>query len=148
MITTLKRHDDVRFMKKYGANLHRLHPTAPAAAACRMKMLGSHQETLGQASLARAVTPTVSGLVPGGMTTVALLNPDTPPLLQHCILDDHMPNNTAVLIAASEGADTLLIETPDHSRTIHGGLKNAINWLSRASLNPQSHEPVTIWSLS
>ena len=113
-----------------------------------MIQLGILEGSLRKASLSRAVARAAAGLVPDGMTPVALPNPGTLPLFNQDVLDEGMPDSVAALIAATEGVDALLIVTPEYNWSIPGGLKNAIDWLSRVTPNPLAHKPVAIWSVS
>lgn len=113
-----------------------------------MIQLGILEGSLRKASLSRAVARAAAGLVPDGMTPVTLPNPGTLPLFNQDVLDEGMPDSVAALIAATEGVDALLIVTPEYNWSIPGGLKNAIDWLSRVTPNPLAHKPVAIWSVS
>ena len=82
--------------------------------------------------LARAA----AGLLPDSMEAVALPNPGSLPLFNQDVLDEGMPESVNALITAVEGVDALLIVTPEYNWSIPGGLKNAIDWLSRANPAP------------
>ena len=70
------------------------------------------------------------------------------PLFNQDVLDEGMPEAVAALITAVEAVDALLIVTPEYNWSIPGGLKNAIDWLSRKNPNPLANKPVSIWSVS
>jgi len=53
-----------------------------------------------------------------------------------------------MMVNAVAGVDALLIITPEYNWSIPGGLKNAIDWLSRAKPDPLAGKPVSIWSVS
>ena len=45
-------------------------------------------------------------------------------------------------------ADALVIITPEYNHSIPGGLKNALDWLSRSPLRPLESKPVALQSAS
>ncbi|TCS61870.1 chromate reductase [Primorskyibacter sedentarius] len=113
-----------------------------------MTKLGILEGSLRRASLSRAAGRAAAGLVPEGMQAVALPNPGTLPLFNQDVLDEGMPDAVGAFIAAVQGVDALLIVTPEYNWSIPGGLKNAIDWLSRKTPSPLAHMPVAIWSVS
>ncbi len=113
-----------------------------------MTKLGILEGSLRSASLSRAAGRAAAGLVPDGMTAVALPNPGSLPLFNQDVLDEGMPDSVAAFMDAVDGVDALLIVTPEYNWSIPGGLKNAIDWLSRRKPNPLSGKPATIWSVS
>lgn len=113
-----------------------------------MIRLGVLEGSLRRASLSRAAARAVSGLTPAGMEAVILPNPGTLPLFDQDILDDGMPDSVAVLARAVGAMDAVLIVTPEYNWSIPGGLKNAIDWLSRIDPNPLARKPVAVWSVS
>lgn len=113
-----------------------------------MTQLGILEGSLRRASLSRAVARAATDLVPDGMTATVLPNPGNLPLFSQDILDEGMPETVGELIAAIAQVDALLIVTPEYNWSIPGGLKNAIDWVSRVSDNPLAHKPVSIWSVS
>lgn len=82
------------------------------------------------------------------MEVSALPNPGTLPMFNQDVLDEGMPDSVSAFIAAAEGIDALLIVTPEYNWSIPGGLKNAIDWVSRVNPNPLARKPVAIWSVS
>lgn len=113
-----------------------------------MTKLGILEGSLRRASLSRAAGRAAAGLLPDGMEAVALPNPGSLPLFNQDVLDEGMPESVEALITAVEGVDALLIVTPEYNWSIPGGLKNAIDWLSRATPLPLANMPVAIWSVS
>lgn len=113
-----------------------------------MTKLGILEGSLRKASLSRALAKAASGLVPDGMTTVALPNPGTLPLFNQDVLDEGPPEAVTAMIEAAHGMDALLIVTPEYNWSIPGGLKNAIDWLSKAPVHPLAGKPVAIWTVS
>jgi chromate reductase, NAD(P)H dehydrogenase (quinone) len=59
-----------------------------------------------------------------------------------------MPSSVASLRAQISRADGVLIATPEYNFSIPGGLKNAIDWLSRSDDQPFNGKPVAILSAS
>ncbi|MBF9043761.1 hypothetical protein HKCCE4037_10510 [Rhodobacterales bacterium HKCCE4037] len=113
-----------------------------------MTQLGILEGSLRQASLSRAVARAAAGLMPDGLAAVALPNPGTLPLFNQDVLDEAMPDSVQTMIAAVAAVDAILIVTPEYNWSVPGGLKNAIDWLSRVNPNPLAHKPVAIWSVS
>jgi chromate reductase, NAD(P)H dehydrogenase (quinone) len=110
--------------------------------------LGILEGSLRKASLSRAVARAAAGLVPDGMQAVALPNPGSLPLYNQDIFDAGAPGSVSDMVAAVAGVDALLIVTPEYNWSIPGGLKNAVDWLSRINPNPLARKPVAIWSVS
>lgn len=113
-----------------------------------MVKLGILEGSLRRASLSSAAGRAALGLLPDGMEAVTLPNPGSLPLFNQDILDEGMPEAVSAFLAAVEGVDALLIVTPEYNWSIPGGLKNAIDWLSRKNPNPLANKPVSIWSVS
>lgn len=113
-----------------------------------MITLGILEGSLRRASLSRAMAKAATGLVPDGMTAVVLPNPGMLPLFNQDVLDDGPPEAVTAMIDAAHGIDALLIVTPEYNWSIPGGLKNAIDWLSKAPVHPLAHKPVAIWTVS
>lgn len=113
-----------------------------------MTKLGILEGSVRRASLSRAAGRAAAKLLPEGMEAVPLPNPGSLPIFDQDLLDDGMPDKVAAMIEAMAIADALLIVTPEYNWSIPGGLKNAIDWLSRANPNPLAHKPLTIWSVS
>lgn len=113
-----------------------------------MIRVGILEGSLRRASLSRAAGRAAAGLMPEGMEAVALPNPGTLPLFDQDLLDDGPPEAVTAMIKAAQSVDALLIVTPEYNWSIPGGLKNAIDWMSKAPVHPLAHKPVAIWSLS
>ncbi len=113
-----------------------------------MVTIGILEGSLRKASLSRAVARAAVGLAADGSTCVALPNPGTLPIFNQDDLDAGMPQSAAEMIEATANVDALLIVTPEYNWSVPGGLKNAIDWLSRAKPDPLGGKPVAIWSVS
>jgi len=110
--------------------------------------LGVLEGSLRRASLSRAAARAVAGLAPDGMTVTMLPNPGTLPLFDQDVMDAGMPDSVQALIAALRDIDALLIVSPEYNWSVPGGLKNAIDWISRVQPNPLDAMPAAIWSVS
>lgn len=113
-----------------------------------MPTLGVLEGSLRKASLSRAVARSATDLAPEGLDVVLMPNPGTLPLFNQDVLDEGMPAAVSALADALAGIDALLIVTPEYNWSIPGGLKNAIDWVSRLKPNPLEGMPVAIWSVS
>lgn len=113
-----------------------------------MTKLGILEGSLRRASLSRAAGRAAAGLLPDGMEAIALPNPGSLPLFNQDLIEDGMPDAVAAFNAAVDSVDAVLIVTPEYNWSIPGGLKNAIDWLSRKDPNPLANKPVAIWSVS
>lgn len=71
------------------------------------------------------------------------------PLYNEDLDGDTQPSPVVALRQAVAEADALIIATPEYNYSIPGGLKNALDWLSRpAYKSVLAHKPVTIMSAS
>lgn len=113
-----------------------------------MIRLGIFEGSLRAASLSRALARAVPGLLPAGVDGVALPNPGSLPLFNQDVLDAGLPASAAEMIDAVSSVDAVLIVTPEYNWSVPGGLKNALDWLSRVQPLPLAGKPVAIWSLS
>ncbi len=62
--------------------------------------------------------------------------------------DDGFPGDVMALADAVRTADGVIIVTPEYNFSIPGGLKNALDWLSRVPNQPFKNKPVAIQSAS
>lgn len=113
-----------------------------------MTKIGILEGSLRRASLSRAAGRAALDLLPDGMEAVTLPNPGTLPMFNQDVLDEGMPASVKTLIDEAAGVDALLIVTPEYNWSIPGGLKNAIDWMSRVNPGPLAKKPVAIWSVS
>lgn len=71
------------------------------------------------------------------------------PLYNEDIDGDNKPASVIELMELVAAADALLISTPEYNYGIPGGLKNALDWLSRPAFKSVlAHKPVAIMSAS
>lgn len=106
---------------------------------------GSLRKRSYNAALARAL-PTLS---PAGMTFTPAPAFDTLPIYNADIQDaSGFPPAAENLAAAIRAADGVLFVTPEYNWSMPGGLKNAIDWVSRMQDQPFVEKPVAIQSCS
>lgn len=70
------------------------------------------------------------------------------PLYDQDLRDKNVPESVVTLATQIQQADALLFATPEYNYSIPGGLKNAIDWVSRENPNPFSGKPAAIMSAS
>ena len=69
------------------------------------------------------------------------------PLYNGDVEDDAgMPEAATRLLGQIAAADAVLIATPEYNQSLPGGLKNALDWVSRGEGNPWADTPVAIVS--
>lgn len=98
-------------------------------------------------SLNRALANTLPELAPDGMTFT-----DAPSFGDFPIFDGDLlarsgtPDGVVALGDAIRAADGVVIVSPEYNYSIPGGLKNAIDWISRLENQPFIGKPVAIQS--
>lgn len=70
------------------------------------------------------------------------------PVFDADVLAKGQPAPVRALRERIRAADGLLIVTPEYNFSIPGGLKNAIDWVSRGEDQPFAHKPVALFSAS
>lgn len=68
------------------------------------------------------------------------------PLYDGDLEDEGMPAAVTTLADLVRGADAVVIATPEYNKALPGGLKNALDWLSRTRPGPLTGKPVAIVS--
>jgi len=61
---------------------------------------------------------------------------------------DGVPDNVLQLVDKIRAADGVLIATPEYNFSLPGGLKNALDWVSRVENQPFANKPVAIMGAS
>src|ERR1700721_980221 len=106
---------------------------------------GSLRKGSYNASLAR----TLPSLAPEGMTITAAPAWDKMPIYNHAIqAGTGFPADSEAWAAAIRAADGVIIVSPEYNWSIPGGLKNAIDWVSRLKEIPFTGKPVALQSCS
>lgn len=108
-------------------------------------LLGSLRQGSYNAMIARALPQ----LAPEGMTIDALPSIRDIPLYDAYLQQEEgFPATVDTLAARIREADGVIIVTPEYNYSVPGGLKNAIDWLSRVPNQPLAGKPVAIQTSS
>lgn len=107
-------------------------------------LVGSTRKGSYNAAIARAL----QGLAPAGVTIDILPSVGLLPIYDADLQAEGFPEAVTTLGATVKAADGLVIVTPEYNYSIPGGLKNAIDWLSRLPTKPFAEKPVLIQSAS
>jgi chromate reductase len=105
--------------------------------------------SLRKGSYNRIVMNALPGLAPEGMTLK-----EAPSFAQFPLYDADIQNSTGfpaavtALADAIRAADGVIFVTPEYNFTIPGGLKNALDWMSRLKDQPFAGKPVALQSAS
>jgi chromate reductase len=105
-------------------------------------LLGS----LRKASYTAAVARALPALTPDGVTIQPLGSVGEFPLYNADIQAEGFPAPVLAMGEAIAKADGVIIVTPEYNYSVPGGLKNAIDWLSRLPAQPFARKPVAIQS--
>jgi chromate reductase len=104
---------------------------------------GSLRQNSYNAALARALP----GLAPPGMALTAGPPYHAMPIYNHDIQDaTGFPADAVVWADAIRAADGVIIVSPEYNWSIPGGLKNAIDWVSRMKDVPFKEKPILLQS--
>jgi chromate reductase len=104
---------------------------------------GSLRKASYNASLAR----TLPALAPRGMAVKAAPGWDKMPVYNHDLhADGRFPADVTAWGDSIRAADGVIIVSPEYNWTIPGGLKNAIDWVSRFKEVPFKEKPVALQS--
>jgi chromate reductase len=105
--------------------------------------------SLRKGSYNAALTRALPALAPPDMKLIPAPPFDTLPLYNEDLqMASGFPGPANDLAAAIRAADGVLIVTPEYNWSIPGGLKNAIDWISRMKEPPFKDKPVAIQSCS
>jgi chromate reductase len=99
-------------------------------------------------SLNAAVVRTLPELAPAGMTFSALPSVGDYPIYDADLQAEGFPAVVEEAAAAIRAADGVVIVSPEYNYSIPGGLKNALDWISRLKGQPFAGKPVAIQSVS
>ena len=103
--------------------------------------------SLRKASYNAALARTLPGLAPPGMALNAAPGWDKMPVYNHDLhADGRFPDEVTAWGDAIRSADGVIIVSPEYNWTIPGGLKNAIDWVSRFKEVPFKEKPVALQS--
>ncbi|WP_080106195.1 NADPH-dependent FMN reductase [Salmonella enterica] len=95
------------------------------------------------------VARTLPKVAPAGMTVSPLPSIGDIPLYDADIQQDEgFPASVEALAEQFRNADGVVIVTPEYNYSVPGGLKNAIDWLSRLPEQPLAGKPVLIQTSS
>lgn len=104
--------------------------------------------SLREQALSGAAARAALSLMPEGVEGVMLPSFGDLPIYNQDIQDKGMPDTVLAYGAAVADVDAVLFVTPEYNWSIPGGLKNAIDWLSRLSPLPLDGKPAAIWTVS
>jgi chromate reductase, NAD(P)H dehydrogenase (quinone) len=107
-------------------------------------LLGSLRRASLNAALARALP----GLAPPGVTIQPLGSIGDFPIYNGDIEAQGLPAPAVAMAKAITEADGVIVVTPEYNYSVPGGLKNAIDWLSRVKPNCFLDKPVALQSAS
>ncbi len=103
--------------------------------------------SLRKGSYNAALARTLPALAPEGLTLRAAPPFDRFPIYNHDIQDaTGFPAEVNAWADAIRRADGLIIVSPEYNWSIPGGLKNAIDWVSRMKEQPFKDKPVALQS--
>jgi chromate reductase, NAD(P)H dehydrogenase (quinone) len=105
-------------------------------------LLGSLRKASYNAAIARALPI----LAPDGVTIQPLGPVGAFPLYNADIQAEGFPPEVQAMADAIAKAGGLIIVTPEYNYSVPGGLKNALDWLSRLPAQPLAGKPVAIQS--
>jgi chromate reductase len=101
-----------------------------------------------KASYNAVIERALPGLAPAGMAVTALTGLDGLPLYNADLQAEGFPPAVTAMGEAIRAADGVIFVTPEYNYSVPGGLKNAIDWLSRLSPAPFAGKPVAIQTAS
>ncbi len=103
--------------------------------------------SLRKGSYNAALARTLPALAPAGLALRPASSFENFPIYNHDIQDaTGFPAEVNAWADAIRGADALIIVSPEYNWSIPGGLKNAIDWVSRMKEQPFKDKPVALQS--
>lgn len=107
-------------------------------------LVGSVRKGSFNAALARAL----DALAPDGVSVEILPSVAEMPIYDGDIEAAGFPRQVSSVGERVKAADALVIVTPEYNYSVPGGLKNALDWLSRLKERPLKGKPTLIMSAS
>ena len=107
-------------------------------------MLGSLRRASFNAAIARALP----ALAPEGVTIAPLGSVGEFPIYNHDLQAEGFPAVVTAMARAIADSDGVIFVTPEYNHSVPGGLKNAIDWVSRLPNQPFAGKPVAIQTSS
>ncbi len=104
--------------------------------------------SLRKGSFNRMLTNALPSFAPAGMTISTAPPFDGFPLYNADVQAQGFPAAVKALGEAIRAADGVIIVSPEYNWSIPGGLKNAIDWVSRLDNQPFKEKPVALQSAS
>ena len=104
--------------------------------------------SLRKASFNAGLRRALAGLAPAGIGVEPLDGWDEFPFYDGDIQSAGFPAAVERFGAAIRAADGLILCTPEYNHSVPGGLKNAIDWLSRLPDQPFADKPIALLSAS
>jgi chromate reductase len=103
--------------------------------------------SLRKGSYNAALARTLPALAPAGLKLRSTPSFEKIPIYNHDIQDaTGFPAEVNAWADAIRGADAVIIVSPEYNWSIPGGLKNAIDWVSRMKEQPFKDKPVALQS--
>lgn len=99
-------------------------------------------------SLNAALARSLAGIAPEGVEIEILPSIATFPIYDGDIEAAGIPSPVTAMAGTIAGADALVIVTPEYNYSVPGGLKNALDWLSRLKPQPLKGRPTLLMSAS
>jgi chromate reductase, NAD(P)H dehydrogenase (quinone) len=100
-------------------------------------------------SLNRMLMNSLPEMAPDGMTITEAPSIGDIPLFNGDVLTaDGVPASVTALADAVAAADGVIVVTPEYNFSVPGGLKNALDWISRLPDQPFAGKPIAIQTAS
>lgn len=110
--------------------------------------IGTLVGSLRKGSLNAAIARALPGLAPPGVIIEALPPIRDIPMYDADVQAVAFPGSVTALADAIRASHGIIIVTPEYNYSVPGGLKNAIDWLSRVPNQPFNGKPIAIQTAS